>query len=124
MLGARGDIQVLDRTRAFPSAGVVKAMLLVAELRAAGSHPLTAAQRALLEPMIRVSDNAAAEAVFDRVGRSGLDRVATAARMRKFSVAGARFDAQLTPADQVRFFARIDALVPAACSKGGSVAHT
>jgi hypothetical protein len=114
VLDDRGEIQGLNRTQAFPSASVVKAMLLVAELRAAGSHPLSEPQRALLSPMIRVSDNDAAEAVFDVVGRDGLDRVAKAAGMRRFSVGGALFDAQLTPADQARFFLRIDRLVPAA----------
>jgi hypothetical protein len=96
------------------AASVVKAMLLVAELRAARGRRLTDRERALLEPMIRQSDNDAALAVFAIVGRPGLDRVAEAAGMHKFSVAGNLFDAQLTAADQARFFLRIDKLVPAA----------
>jgi hypothetical protein len=50
--------------RAVPSASVLKAMLLVAELQRADlrDRPLTAGQRSLLSPMIRRSDNAARRA--------------------------------------------------------------
>ena len=62
--------------------------------------------------MVTESDNDAALAVFARVGRAGLERWPGAARMASFSVAGHLFDAQVTPADQVRLFLRIDRLVP------------
>jgi hypothetical protein len=62
--------------------------------------------------MVTESDNHAALEVFARVGRAGLDRVAQAARMTGFSVAGHLFDARITAADQVRLFLRIDRLVP------------
>jgi Beta-lactamase enzyme family len=110
-LGADGRIRGVRTTEHYPSASVVKAMLLVAALRRAGTRPLTTAERALLDPMIRVSDNEAAETVFGSVGHGGLLAVARVAGMRGFSV-GALFDAQLTAADQVRFFVRIDRLVP------------
>jgi hypothetical protein len=112
VLDERGRIQGLNRTARFPSASVVKAMLLVAVLRAAGDGRLSAGEQALLKPMITVSDNEAAEAVYAQVGRAGLYRVAAAAGMRRFSIAGHLFDAQLTAADQARFFLRIDRLVP------------
>jgi hypothetical protein len=114
VLDERGRLQGLNRTVRFPSASVVKAMLLVAELRAARGRGLTDRERALLEPMIRQSDNDAALAVYASVGSAGLDRVADAAGMRRFSVTEHLFDAQLTAADQARFFLRIDKLVPAA----------
>ncbi len=114
VLDERGRLQGLNRTVAFPSASVVKAMLLVGTLRAARARKLTARERALLQPMIEQSDNAAAIAVFGTVGRDGLDRVARVAGMRKFSAAGPLFNAQITSADQARFFLRIDKLVPAA----------
>jgi hypothetical protein len=110
-LGPDGRIRGLRTTVHYPSASVVKAMLLVAALRRAGAHALTASRRRLLRPMITVSDNLAAEAVYGAVGRPGLEAVARAAGMRSFSVPSL-FDAQLTAADQVRFFYRIDALVP------------
>src|SRR3954452_6880116 len=62
----------LDRT--YPSASVVKAMLLVAYLRRpqVRGRDLRASDRALLDPMIRRSDNVAATRVRDRVGNAGL----------------------------------------------------
>ncbi len=110
-LGDDGRLLGVNRTERFPSASVIKAMLMVAVLR---SGPLTPQRRALLGPMITRSDNKAAEAVFDLVGASGLCRVAQAAHMRDFYVNTAVFEAQLTAADQARLFARIDTLVPAA----------
>src|SRR5262249_36508307 len=105
VLDGEGHLRGLRLSVRYPSARVVKAMLLVAALRHDGSHRVPAAQRALLGPMIRVSDNKAAEAVFDLVGRGGLAGVARAAGMRQFSVSYL-FDAQLTAADQARFFLR------------------
>src|SRR5206468_12425988 len=63
-VGRDGRLRGLRTTVRFPSASVVKAMLLVAALRSAGLRPLTMTERRLLGPMIRVSDNEAAEAVF------------------------------------------------------------
>jgi hypothetical protein len=64
--------------------------------------------------MVTRSDNAAALAVYGRVGDAGLWRVARAARMQRFGGVPALFDTQITAADQVRLFLRIDKLVPAA----------
>jgi hypothetical protein len=100
------------RTARFPSASVVKAMLLVAELRRAAGGRLSAAARRLLAPMITFSDNDAASAVYARIGGHGLRRVAHAAGMRKFVDVGYWSDAQITAADQARLFLRIDELVP------------
>src|SRR5215210_265088 len=60
--------------RRFPSASVVKAMLLVGYLRrdSVRGRDLRAADRALLDPMIRRSDNIAATRVRDIVGNAGL----------------------------------------------------
>ena len=104
----------LLRTTRFPSASVSKAMLLVAYLRKAGSRRLSETERAILRPMIVVSDNIAADTVYRQVGGSGLHAVARAAIMRKFADAGYWANAQITAADQARFFLRIDRLVPAA----------
>ena len=62
--------------RAFPSASVLKAMLLTAYLRHARGRPLTRSERALLAPMIRRSDNAAATTIRDRLGDAALVRLA------------------------------------------------
>lgn len=114
VLDGRGHLRGLRMSTQFSSASVVKAMLLVAELRRAGSRPLTAAQRRALEPMIRASDNDAAHLVYGWVGAPGLRRVAGVARMHRFAVGRFLFDARVTAADQARFFLHIDRLVPAA----------
>ena len=98
--------------RRYPSASVVKAMLALAVLRAAGDRLLTAGERALLRPMIVVSDNDAATAVYASVGAGALYAIARAARMTNFDVAYNWADAQLTAHDQVRLFMRIDRLTP------------
>jgi hypothetical protein len=112
VMGEGGRLRGWRRTFAFPSASVVKAMLMVAQLRAAGPAPIAPAVGRELELMVTESDNDAALAVFARVGRAGLDQVARAVRMAGFSVAGHLFDARITPADQVRLFLRIDRIVP------------
>jgi hypothetical protein len=106
-----GRLLGLNRTVRYPSASVVKAMLLVAVLREGEPGPAT---RALLGPMITASDNRAALRIYrEQVGDAGLYAVARAAGMRSFAVHGAVFEAQLTADDQARLFLKIDRLVPA-----------
>src|SRR4051812_37539104 len=103
----------LRRTAAYQSASVVKAMLLVAELRRAQDRRLTAEERARLGPMIRFSENGAAERAFSVVGTRGLRAVARVAGMRRFRVQDGRlFEARVTPSDQVKLFLPLDDLVP------------
>ena len=66
----------MRRTAAFQSASVVKAMLLVAQLRRAEGRGLTAEERRRLASMIRFSENGAAEQTFKVVGTRGLRAVA------------------------------------------------
>jgi hypothetical protein len=102
----------LNRYMEFPSASVSKAMLMVAVLRRTGDHPIPARSKALLRPMITVSDNRAASLVYASVGGAGLRAVARAARMQRFRDVGYWASARLTAADQARLFYRIDKLVP------------
>jgi hypothetical protein len=99
---------------AYSSASLVKAMLLVAYLdrREVRHRPLRAAERGLLGPMIRVSDNDAATAIYERVGPGGLARLARRAGMRQFVPNEVWGGCQVTARDQARFFARIRALLP------------
>jgi hypothetical protein len=100
--------------RTFVSASVVKAMLLVAYLRKLDRRhlPLDSGSRSLLHPMIHVSDNSAATAVWRRVGNPALYRLARAAHMTDFSIRGDWASAHISPADQARFFFEIDSLLP------------
>ncbi len=113
VLGSDGRIRGLRVSRRYPSASVVKAMLLVARLRELRGSPLRAHDRALLTPMIERSDNDAAEAVYDIVGKRRLYFLAHTVGMRRFGLTGFLFDTQITAADQARLFLRIDRLVPA-----------
>jgi Beta-lactamase enzyme family len=100
--------------RTFVSASVVKAMLLVAYLRelAARHRGLGAGSRSLLVPMIHVSDNGAATAVWDRVGDSRLRALARRAAMTDFSIQGIWANAQISAADQARYFFEMEDLIP------------
>jgi hypothetical protein len=99
----------------FHSASLIKAMLLVAYLRGvAGAHrELTDADRDILGPMIHVSDNDAASAAFAVVGESGLVRLASVAGMTDFSPSPYWGLSEISAADQARFFAEQDSLIPA-----------
>jgi beta-lactamase class A len=109
--GALHGVRVHDR---FHSASLVKAMLLTAYLEGVAQQrrALTSAEQALLTPMIEVSDNDAASAIFARVGQAGLQRLALAAGMTDFATNAAWGYTEVSAADQARFFARLDELLP------------
>jgi hypothetical protein len=100
--------------RVVPSASVVKAMLLVAYLRRreVRDRELTARERALLGPMIRRSDNAAASQVCNIVGTGGLERLAARVHMHRFHATRPWGLSSIDAADQTRFFLHIDRWVP------------
>ena len=102
-------------TTAYRSASVVKAMLLVAYLRRGGvrDRGLRPGERALLDPMIRRSDNGAATTIDARVGMPALAALARRAGMRAFRPHPVWGGSQITADDQARFFLRIDRLLPA-----------
>jgi hypothetical protein len=101
--------------RPYPSASVVKAMLLVAYLREPGvrRRALRDEERALLGPMVRRSSNRAATEIRNRVGNAGLERLARATGMRSFRTAPNWGSSTITARDQTRFFLHIDGHVPA-----------
>ena len=108
-----GRIHGYRRAVQYSSACLVKAMLLVAYLdqRNVRHRRLHASDRRLLGPMIHVSDNDAASAVYARVGASGLVRVARRAGMRRFVPNPVWGGCQVTARDQARFFFRIRKLM-------------
>jgi len=100
-------------TTTFPSASVVKAMLLVAylDMPSVRARRLRASDGALLVPMIRRSDNDAASKVLSIVGSARVYAVARGARMRRFALVNGWWGlSRIDAADQARFFMRIDVL--------------
>jgi beta-lactamase class A len=115
VIDTRGVLRTRQGSRRFPSASVVKALLLVAYLdRASVRHrALGTGEKQLLAPMIRRSDNDAASRVMSVVGVAGLRHVARRARLRNFTPSWAWGNTQITAADMARLFWRIDRLLPA-----------
>jgi len=102
------------RYRTHYSASVVKVMLLVAYLRLEGvsDDELTGDEKAMLEPMITMSDNNAANQVFAIVGEAGLYDVARDAGMGKFTTMPSWGGSEITAADQAMFVGEIEHYVP------------
>jgi hypothetical protein len=100
--------------RQVPSASVFKAMLLATYLRqrTVRHRDLTHADRALLAPMIRRSDNVAATRVRDIVGNAAVVRLAHRVGMTRFRIASVWGLSQITARDQTRYFLHIDGFVP------------
>ncbi len=104
-----------DADRTVPSASVIKAMLMVAYLRRADvrGRDLTAADHALLDPMIRRSGNRAATHVRDLVGNAALVALARRARMTRFAVHPIWGLSRISARDQTRLWLRFESFVPA-----------
>jgi hypothetical protein len=114
VIDSEGRIHGRHLHRTFVSASVVKAMLLVAYLRKlAGAHRhLDATSRSILEPMIHLSDNDAATAVWERDGDRRLRTLARRAGMSDFSIEGEWGNAEINAGDQARFFYGMEGLIP------------
>jgi hypothetical protein len=102
-----------DAYRSYPSASVVKAMLMVAYLNhgSVRGRALGDRDHALLDPMVRWSDNVAASRVRDYVGNGALEHLARRVRMRRFMTAPSWGSTQITAAGQAKLFLRIDRYV-------------
>jgi beta-lactamase class A len=102
-------------TRAVPSASVLKAMLLVTYLnmRSVRHRSLSSSEKHTLGPMIKHSSNSAANTIINRVGLSRLRALARRAHMHHFSPTLPIWgNSRINADDQVRFFYRIDKLIP------------
>jgi Beta-lactamase enzyme family len=102
-----------DADRSFASASVVKAMLMAAYLNRpeVRRRALRAADRRLLGPMIRRSDNAAASRVRDIVGNDPLARLAARAGMTRFVTNPVWGLTRITARDQTRLWLRFESFV-------------
>ncbi|HXV56244.1 MAG TPA: serine hydrolase [Gaiellaceae bacterium] len=110
----RGRVRAYRGYRVVPSASMLKAILLVAYLRrqSVRARDLRKADRRLLGPMIKWSDNATATRVLDIVGATALYRLADRADFRHFRLRSPWGLTEITARDQARFFYRIDSFVP------------
>jgi hypothetical protein len=109
-----GRLRGRHADRVHNSASVVKVMFLVAYLRQPGVRhdELTAAERDLLGPMIKRSDNQRANTVFREVGENALYRLARDARLDHFTTQPTWGLSTITAGSQARFFHRIERYIP------------
>jgi D-alanyl-D-alanine dipeptidase len=112
LIDTRGRLHGFAPRRRYISASVSKAMMLVAYLRQIAPRRPNEAERAALGPMITMSDNNRADAIYARVGDGGLLDVAKRAGMRDVTVAGYWGSVFFSAADQARFFRRLPSMVP------------
>lgn len=118
LVDLRSRLRSFHSGRTAPAASVIKAMLLATYLRQPGvrNRPLHADEKALLSPMIRISDNAAGIQVAAIVGGERIEHLARAARMRDFEWVGGPGwlggQSQISARDQARFFQRYPRYIP------------
>jgi hypothetical protein len=112
VIDKRGQIRGFHRARTAPSASVIKVMLMVSLMRKRHDARLSELDRALLDPMIRRSDNYAATTVRDLVRQRRIERLARVARMRDFSYHPVWGQSRTSPRDQARFMYRLRSYIP------------
>jgi hypothetical protein len=96
------------------SASILKAMLMVAylDMPSVAGRGLNSSDTGLLDPMITISDNNAADTVFTIVGTAGLNALAARVKMHDFSPADPIWgESLITAADQTWFFLHLDSYV-------------
>jgi beta-lactamase class A len=122
-IGPRGRDVGFEPDRLFYAASVAKAMLLVAELRRLNAEEATLDEttRSLLEQMITVSDNEAADAIYGRVGDPGLNEVAEVTGMSGFEGdVGHWSNVKISAADMALFMSKLDELLDLPSGKAGA----
>ena len=99
---------------ASPMASVFKVMLLVTYLRRASvrNRDLRGADRALLAPMIRRSDNATATRIRNLVGAEAINRLARDAEMRDFHLHSTWGLSRTSPRDHAPFMFELERYIP------------
>ena len=112
--GLDGRLKVFNRHDTAPAASVFKVMLLATYLRQSSvrHRPLDHTDRALLDPMIRVSDSVAATRVRDIVGVAAIERLAHDAHMHAFRYANVWGLSRIDAVDQARFMYHLERYIP------------
>jgi len=111
VVDSHGDVTGLHAHETFEGASLVKAMLLVAYLRARPAP--NPSLDAVATTMIEESDNASAYTIYGVVGANGLKKVASVSRMKDFEPGDGWLDSRVSAADQARFFFDLERYVPA-----------
>jgi beta-lactamase class A len=114
LVDEQGRLHGYRMWKTVPSASVLKATLLVAYLRqpSVKVRALRRADRRLLAPMIRWSDNATASSLVVRLGEWRIERFAHTVGMERFQLRHPWGLSEITAAEQARYFFRIDRLAP------------
>jgi Beta-lactamase enzyme family len=114
VVGPNGYYHGHHGARTAPMASTFKVMLLATYLRrpAVRHRPIRHADRSLLGPMIRRSDNLAATRVRDIVGRGAIEHLAHDAHMRDFHYDAIWGLSRTSARDQARFMYRFERYVP------------
>ena len=101
--------------RTVPAASLMKTMFLAAYLRSGDvrGRALTGRDRALLDPMVRRSDDVTATRVRGIVGDARLRRLGRAIGMRDLRIASVWGLSRTSARDQVALFRRLDDVLPA-----------
>lgn len=116
-----GTVRGHDEHELFQTASMVKALILAAELeRLDREHlRLDPSTRSALTAMITVSDNAAASAIYDRIGPEGIAAVAHRAGMSDIETSEIWGATRVSAADMARFFSDLDRVLPARYERFG-----
>ena len=111
MIDGDAGVRGFEKDLQFSSASASKVLLLAGELRRLREEhePLDEGTSALLDSMIKISDNDAAGEIYARVGDDGMEEVAADAGMNSLELApGYWGGAQMTAADLARFYFRLN----------------
>ena len=113
IIGPRGGTYSYRASTEVAAASVLKVMFMVAYLRRIGDRALTDADRALLGPMIRRSDNVAATRIDDMLGPRPMYRLARDAGMHHFHFVSHPWgNSTVTAGEQARFMYRLEDYIP------------
>ena len=114
VVGPAGRMYGYRRDAGVPSVSVIKAMFMVAYLRrpSVRDRALRDADRQLLAPMIRKSDDAAASRVADIVGPERINRLAEISGMQDFHYTRPWGSSITSARDQARFFFYLERFIP------------
>ena len=114
VIGPHGGRFAYEGFTKVPAASVIKVMFMAAYLRQGEvrDRDLDEADKDLLGPMIKRSDNAAATTIADDLGPEPINRLAKKAEMKRFSYTRPWGASTVTASDQAKFMWNLDRYIP------------